>query len=267
MKDYLAELVRAARGSLQATNLAREYLQARILGSLQQSGAMIALAFQGGTALRFLYGLPRSSEDLDFTLERPQAGYALRDYLDRIGRMFEAEAYRVRLRIQDEKPVHSAFVRFPGLLYELELSGQAEQALAVKLEIDTRPPSGAELEVSVVRRHVTLRLQHHDQASLLAGKLHAILQRRFAKGRDYYDLLWYLSERTWPAPNLPLLNNALAQTAWDGPPVTPANWKSLVAQQVRSADFDALRRDVQPFIERTADLELLSRDNLLSLLV
>ena len=49
-----------------------------------------------------------------------------------------------------------------------------------------------------MRRHVTLRLHHHDRASLLAGKLHAILQRPYTKGRDLYDLIWYLSDPTWP---------------------------------------------------------------------
>jgi predicted nucleotidyltransferase component of viral defense system len=47
----------------------REYLQARILESLQKSGAMIPLAFHGGTALRFLFSHGRYSEDLDFALE------------------------------------------------------------------------------------------------------------------------------------------------------------------------------------------------------
>jgi hypothetical protein len=57
----------------------------------------------------------------------------------------------------------------------------------VKLEVDTRLSQGAVLETTVVRRHVLLRLQHHDRASLLAGKLHAILQRPWPKGRDFYD--------------------------------------------------------------------------------
>jgi predicted nucleotidyltransferase component of viral defense system len=52
-------------------NLVREYLQARILESLQRAGAMVPLAFHGGTALRFLYAIPRYSEDLDFALEKP----------------------------------------------------------------------------------------------------------------------------------------------------------------------------------------------------
>ena len=106
--------------------------------------------------------------------------------------------------------MHSAFVRFPGLLHEMGLSGHREEALSVKLEVDTRPPQGAGLETTVVRRHLLLRLQHHDRASLLAGKLHAILQRPWPKGRDFYDLVWYLSDPAWPAPNLVLLNNALA---------------------------------------------------------
>ena len=55
MKEYLAELVRTAPASAQGRNVAREYLQARILGCLQRAGAMEPLAFHGGTALRFLY--------------------------------------------------------------------------------------------------------------------------------------------------------------------------------------------------------------------
>jgi len=196
--------------------------------------------------------------------ERPQVGR--RDLLARIRRLFEAEGYRIRLRIGDRKPVHAAFVRFPGLLHDLGLSGQAEEAFAVKLEVDTRPPSGAGLEVTVVRRHIALRLQHHDRASLLAGKLHAILQRRFRKGRDFYDLLWYLSDPDWPAPNLALLNNALAQTGWHGPDVSAESWKGLIAARVQDADFGSLRQDVLPFLENPADADLLTTKDLLGLL-
>lgn len=266
MKEYLASLVGDSRNPIQARNVVREYLQARILGALQQSGAMVPLALHGGTALRFLFALPRSSEDLDLALERPASSYDFRKLLDRIQRLFEAEGYRIRLRVSDTKAVHSAFVRFPGLLRELGLPGQAEEAFAVKLEVDTNPPFGAGLEVTVVRRHIALRLQHHDPSSLLAGKLHAILQRRFRKGRDFYDLLWYLSDPDWPTPNLVLLNNALAQTDWRGPKVTTNNWKDLVVGRVRDADFESLRQDVMPFLESPGDADLLTRKDLLRLL-
>jgi len=55
MKEYLANLVKQTPTTLEGRNLVREYLQARILESLQKSGAMIPLAFHGGTALHFLF--------------------------------------------------------------------------------------------------------------------------------------------------------------------------------------------------------------------
>ncbi len=74
MKAYLQKLCDTAKSPLVARQLVREYLQARILQSLQRAGAMQTLAFHGGTALRFLYDIPRFSEDLDFALERaPEA--------------------------------------------------------------------------------------------------------------------------------------------------------------------------------------------------
>ena len=184
MKEYLVELVQQALTPGQGRNLAREYLQARILAALQRAGAMIPLAFHGGTALRFLYAHGRYSEDLDFALEGDRQRYDFRGYLQAIRSELTPEGYVAELKVNDRKAVHSAFIRFPGLLYDLGLSGQRSEVLAVKLEVDTNPPAGAGLATTVVRRYVVLQLQHHDRASLLAGKLHAILQRAYTKGRD-----------------------------------------------------------------------------------
>ncbi|HBA91249.1 MAG TPA: hypothetical protein DCZ08_05645, partial [Anaerolineaceae bacterium] len=184
MKDYLASLVKQTTSPLEGRNLAREYLQARILGSLQRSGAMIPLAFHGGTALRFLYSHGRFSEDLDFALEGNRQRYDFRSYLQAIRSELTPEGYQVELKVNDKKTVHSAFVRFPGLLFDLGLSPQRSEVLAVKVEVDTNPPQGAGLSTTVVRRFVVLQLHHHDKASLLSGKLHAVLQRSYPKGRD-----------------------------------------------------------------------------------
>lgn len=262
MKAYLADLVQQAPTPAQGRNLAREYLQARILAALQRAGAMIPLAFHGGTALRFLYAHGRYSEDLDFALEGDRRYYDFRSYLQTIRAELKPEGYTVELRVNDQKTVHSAFVRFPGLLYDLGLSGQRSEVLAVKLEVDTDPPAGAGLATTVVRRFVVLQLQHHDKASLLAGKLHAILQRAYAKGRDLYDLLWYLSDPNWPAPNLVLLNNALAQTGWQGGALTAANWRERVRERLRLLHWGNIIADVRPFVEPGFDLNLLTLENL-----
>jgi hypothetical protein len=227
---------------------------------------MIPLAFHGGTALRFLYASPCYSEDLDFALERARSQYDFRAYLRAIQSEFTREGYAVELDVSDRKVVHSAFVRFPGLLYELGLSPHRSEVLAVKVEVDTNAPSGAELATTVVRRHVTLQLQHHDRASLLAGKLHAILQRPYLKGRDIYDLLWYLGDPDWPAPNLTLLDNALRQTGWTGPSPTAHNWREMVRSRVQTLAWDRVVADVSPFLESSAELDLLTLENVMRVL-
>jgi hypothetical protein len=267
VKERLREILLGTAGGPAARNLAREFLQASILGALQRAGAMVPLAFQGDSALRFLYSIRRYSEDLDFALEGTGAGYDFRGYLEGVRSDLRRDGYDVDLaRVSDQKPVHSAFVRFPRLLHELGLSGHREEALSVKLEVDTRPPSGAALETTVVRRHVLLRIQHHDRASLLAGKLHAILQRPYPKGRDFYDLIWYLSDRTWPPPNLVLLNNALAQTGWASAPLSASGWVGAVRERLRSVRWEVLAADVRPLLESAEDRALLTFETVTSLL-
>ena len=265
MKDHLAQTA-GGLSPLRGRNVAREYLQARILGAFQRAGAMTSLAFHGGTSLRFLFSLPRYSEDLDFALEGDASRYDLRRYLRAVRAELSAEGYRVELRMREHRAVHSAFVRFPGVLNEIGLSPHPEQVLAVKVEVDTRPPAGATTETTLVRRHETLRLFHHDRASLLAGKLHAVLQRPYTKGRDLYDLVWYLGDPEWPPPNLALLNAALRQTGWAGVEMTPRTWRHAVAERLDRLDWNRAAGDVRPFLERDRDVELVDRNHAVRLL-
>jgi hypothetical protein len=261
MKEYLTNLVKQIHTSIEGRNLVREYLQARILESLQKSGAMIPLAFHGGTALRFLFSHGRYSEDLDFALEGNSGSYDFRGYLKAIRSDLIREGYQIEIKANDQKTVNSAFIRFPGLLYEMGLSPMPNEVLAVKMEVDTNPPKGAGLSTTIVRRFVVLQLHHHDKTSLLSGKLHAILQRSYPKGRDVYDLFWYLSDPTWPNPNLTLLNNALAQTNWDGDILTEMNWKDQIFQRLKTLNWSEIVDDVRPFVEASFDVNLLSLEN------
>ena len=223
---------------------------------------MIPLAFQGGTALRFLYSIRRYSEDLDFALERRDRGYDFESYLGAIRSDLQREGYMIEIKANVQRVVHSAFMRFPGLLFELGLSPHRNETLAVKVEVDTNPPPGSVLATTIVRRHATLHLQHHDPASLLAGKLHAVLQRTYPKGRDFYDLLWYLSDPAWPPPNLVLLNNALRQTGWNGEELSGESWRAPVLDSVQKAEWSRIVTDVQPFLEDSSEINLLTRENL-----
>src|SRR5579885_3670945 len=101
MKEYFATLVHSQTSLAQRRNMMREYVQARMLGALQHAGAMVPLAFQGGTALRFLYGIPRYSEDLDFALEQAKSDYHFRGYLQAIQAEFSAEGYRIAIKVNE----------------------------------------------------------------------------------------------------------------------------------------------------------------------
>jgi predicted nucleotidyltransferase component of viral defense system len=266
VKEYLRQLTAQADNDLVRGCLVREYLQARVLESLQDEGVFQRWAFVGGTALRFLFAIPRFSEDLDFSMLAPEHDPGFKTALVVLKRVFEREGYRVDVKVSEHKTVATAWVKFPGLPYELGLSPRATQTLSIKVELDKNPPVGARIETSIVRRHVTLNICHHDKSSLLAGKLHAILNRPWNKGRDLYDLAWYLADRTWPAPNLGLLNSALAQTAWKGAIMTAATWREEIRKRMNLLDWEGARADVRPFLERERDLDLVSKEVLSKLL-
>ena len=85
MKEESLALIEGMTDPGQARNRLREYLQAFALRSFHESEAFRAVAFVGGTALRFLHNLPRFSEDLDFSLVS-EAGYAGRDWMAKLKR-------------------------------------------------------------------------------------------------------------------------------------------------------------------------------------
>ena len=266
MKSYLHQLVDGSSNKLFAIGLAREYLQARVLQGFQEDGIFIRWAFLGGTALRFLYSIPRFSEDLDFSVVQPNKEVGLRSAMRRVQSNFKSEGYTVTMKINDRKVVASGLIRFPGLLYELDLSPHRSQVFSIKIEIDTNPPLGGNTTTTLIRRHVTLNLNHYDKPSLLAAKIHAVLTRPWAKGRDVYDIFWYVSDRRWPEPNLGLLNEALKQTQWTGPEITPANWRTELVQAMEAMDWNSIRADVRPFLERQEDMQYLTFRGIKSIL-
>jgi predicted nucleotidyltransferase component of viral defense system len=264
VREKALALARGAKDPGLALNLLREYLQALVLRSFHECEAFRPLAFVGGTALRFLHGLPRFSEDLDFSVVSAE-GYEGKQWMAKVKRDLALAGLDPQVTWNDRKVVHTGWIRLPGLLHEAGLSAMPDEKLAIKVEIDTRPPDGARCERRIVTRHVTFLVQYFDLPSLLAGKLHAVLARRYAKGRDWYDLMWYLSHRPPVDPNVALLQHALDQTQGIGRH-DAASWRELVRQRAASLDTEAIARDVRPFLERPQDAALLTQENLIELL-
>jgi predicted nucleotidyltransferase component of viral defense system len=263
VKDHLLALAADQQDPRVRLNLVREYLQAHILRSVHSAGAFAALAFQGGTALRFLYGLRRFSEDLDFSLERPEHDRGLEYWARKVKRDFEQAGYDVEVTLRTVGTVHCAHVKLPGLLRDADLAHERGAKLMIRMEVDTRPPAGAILETRLITRHFPITFRVHDLSSCMAGKIHALLARRYAKGRDLFDLAWYLTRPDRPSPNFELLENALAQTGWKGSTIEPGTWRSVLLERVASFDWAAVIKDVEPFLEDPGDRQLLDRATLL----
>jgi len=263
MKDHLLQSV-ARMAPADRLNPAREYLQMYLLRLLHSAEAYRQLVFVGGTALRVLHGLPRFSEDLDFcaTPARPSKATAAVE-LDpeglwlRMARDLQKAGYDVAIKQRTNKTVANAFFRFQGLPRELGWSRDPRLGLIIKVEIDRKPPKGAGIETTLVQRPFPVALRHHDLPSLFAGKLHAILCRPYAKGRDWFDLAWYLTACRGLEPNLELLANALQQTHVR---VNAASWRRAVRLRLRSLKWAEVTADLRGFLQRPDDLDQIRPD-------
>ena len=265
MKDYCLELVAAQKTSTAKYNAMREYLQAYVLGIMHNRGVFQSMAFVGGTALRFLYDLPRFSEDLDFSLHKKLA-LPFADLMNVIKQEFILAGYEAQVDYDETKTVLFAFVKFEGLMYEAKLSPMRSQKFSIKVEIDTRPPKGAVLTTQIVNKFFPIAFLSYDLPSLLAGKIHALLNRKYTKGRDFFDIAWYLSRFKTLSPNFKLLSNALTQTGYAKKMPTEGDWRKYLSDAVQKADWKIVRKDVINFLESPRDMDIFTKENVIKII-
>ncbi len=266
MKSQAQAIVKDADSPGQARQLLREYLQHVILRQLFEQKAFGNWVFHGGTALRIIHGINRYSEDVYFHLQASDPDYSMKEVIAKLVKNLELQGYRLSKPVISNRIVQSVFIRFEGLLYELGLSSQPDQKLNIKIEVDTNPPAGFITTAQLVNVYFPLSLVTHDLPTFLSGKLHAILQRAYTKGRDFYDLIFLLSRWKGLVPNITYLQNALQQTDYQGETITDQNWKTVLAGNVGSTDWKTVVADVEPFLQSTADLELLDKEIFIGLL-
>ncbi len=265
MKDYALELASACQGYNAKLNTLREYLQAYILRVLHTDEMFKNSAFLGGTALRFLYNLPRFSEDLDFSLIKPDDN-SFTESINKLKKELILAGYAVSIKYNEERNVKYALVKFKELMQDAGLSPYKEQLLSIKIDIDTNPPSGAGFKPQIINKYFPLSFMFYDLPSLLAGKIHALLSRGYTKGRDYFDLCWYLSRWKDGVPNIDFLVNALRQTDYQGQLPDSENWRQFLYKVVKEADWKLIHKDVENFLENDADNVVFTKENTLKLI-
>ena len=258
MKDVLAAKIAGLGSNEEKYNVAREFLQELILQIMDRQGYFSNLAFVGGTALRILYDLPRFSEDLDFSLAKKN-GFQFENLLSTIKRELGLNGFDVEASADKKKRnVLGEFIRFKGLLFDLNLSKHKTEKMFIKLEIDANPPAGYQTEVLMVNKNFLFKVQIYDLPSLFASKLHAFLFRKYAKGRDYYDLLWFLAKKT--PVNYALLSTAAEQTEGKKYHFDVTVLKRQLIEKIAQTDFHKVSSDAAIFMSNKAEREYFKKE-------
>jgi predicted nucleotidyltransferase component of viral defense system len=185
-------------------NLLKEYLQDIILSIIYNDDEFKHLIFYGGTCLRKLYNINRLSEDLDFESHNP---IDLNDLKNVFLEYFQIEKLnRVTASIQKGEHVNRCTLKFE-ILHDLGLSVHQNENLHVKVEVNEEPLGNFSTALTPYGQDIySCVIEHYNLETLMAGKMIACISRVFKKGdsgvsikgRDFYDLIWYMQKRVSP---------------------------------------------------------------------
>ncbi|RII29583.1 MAG: hypothetical protein CXR30_11905 [Geobacter sp.] len=252
----------------------REIIQEVTLLGLWRARFFEHAAFYGGTCLRILHGLDRFSEDLDFSLLATTPDFSLQRFSAALEEEVRAFGFNLRVEAVDkamETAVQSAFLK-ANTRNELMVIETDErltrnippgQVLKIKIEVDTDPPLGFATTTRFLLQPIPFAVRCYTLPSLFAGKLHALLFRRWnnrVKGRDWYDLVWYAAHN--PHLNLYHLEQRMRQTGqWSGDArLTRIQFDELMHSAIDRLDLDQARQDVAPFVKDQHALAIWSRE-------
>lgn len=248
----------------------REIMQEIALAGLSRTDFFEKAAFYGGTALRVFYGLDRFSEDLDFSLLETDSHFSLAPYFNSIVSEFKALGITISIAEKDKKTqsgIESAFLKSETIWKVLVLEAITKQegiisntTIKIKLEVDRHPPLGFETEEKLLLQPFSFYVNCFTQPCLFAGKLHALLFRKWknrVKGRDWYDLEWYIKK------GIPVHLNHFLQRAkdtgdWQSENITPQQVIALLKEKINTVSVEQIKVDVVRFIKDDKTLTIWS---------
>ena len=262
-------------------NAIKEIIQEIALSGLSKGGFFEKAAFYGGTCLRIFHGLNRFSEDLDFALLHADPSFRLDDYLPFLKNEFSS--YGIDLDVEKKTKgegaeIQSAFLKGNTLMLMMSFFPKNEEAqkvvsnqkIRIKLEIDIDNPEGGRSRFEYRLFPTPCEIRVFDEATLFAGKIHAILCRDYKhhiKGRDYYDYLFYIGKGT--KINLAYLENKLHHSnslIKANEKLTIEKTKELLKDRFLTVDYESAKVDVLNFIDDKSSVEFWKKELFLSTL-
>jgi predicted nucleotidyltransferase component of viral defense system len=193
-----------------------ELLQLLVLDNLYAQSGSERIIFQGGTALRWVYGGMRFSEDLDFVTDLPRKGIetVLAKTYPQVVKSCLAQFGRGSAEQQTKEARKSAY----KALCVFRPEPQRER-IAVRLEFELlqkdRAPgherfvlrdlpqvAGLMAEGQLLLPYTSSILLAETAEEILSDKIRALLERKYLKGRDLFDIWWIVSHMRikirWP---------------------------------------------------------------------
>lgn len=171
----------------------KEYLQLMILDYLSSTPTIQKMVFIGGTNLRLVKGIDRFSEDLDFDC-KDLSKEEFVEMTNGVIRFLERSGLRVEAK-DKENPKLTAFrrnIHFPELLFDLGLSGHKEERFLIKVESQDQQVGYSPVVKNIKGCGFFFPFPVPSDGVLCSMKIAAMLAR--AKGRDFYDLMFLLSQ-------------------------------------------------------------------------
>ncbi len=248
----------------------REIMQEITLAGLSRTDFFEKAAFYGGTALRIFYNLDRYSEDLDFSLLQPDLDFSIEPYFKAILDEFKSLGLTVRI-VEKEKvketAIDSAFLKAETIWKEIVLEDiiketgvRSNKTLKIKIEVDKHPPLNFKTEEKLALRPFSFYVKCYTKPSLFAGKMHALLFRKWknrVKGRDWYDLEWYIKKGI-PLDINHFLTRAKDTNNWEEDRVSNEQIIGLLNAKIESVSFNRIKEDVVRFIPNDEVLKIWS---------
>ncbi len=229
------------------------FLQAYTLDFLYNHPVYRGLNFYGGTCLRVIYGLNRLSEDIDFDNGQEIDLSTLEDDLLKYYRSNLGYAEITSKTQIGEWGVRRTTLKFP-VLYLLGLTSHANESLHLKVEVSQHRQTSVVQRTPVLLFGRSFVAVHFSLETMMAGKMLACLERDFqkgnstaVKGRDYYDLLWFMQQKIQP------LEEKLDR---DGrQPYTVRSAMRLLGERIAAMQVSDLAVDLLPLFEQRSFID------------
>ena len=243
-------------------NAVHEVMQQIALAGLERGGFFKYAAFYGGTCLRLLHGMRRFSEDMDFSLLKPDLNFNFEEFFSAIVEEFKLAGKDVEIKMKHKgmpSAIESAFLKESSDVFDIGFT--TEKRLKVKIEVDIDPPPKFSTEIRCIDRPRSCAVRAYDLPGLYAGKVSAALFRKWknrVKGRDWYDVMWYIQNRV----ELDLVH--LIERAKESEPTADISTREkLLATfdaRIDSIDFENAKQDVLPYLKDPKEVDIWSRE-------